>query len=143
VRSGEFAFTQPSGDKSIRGLNEEELYIAWGAYIEKLREKNNHSGVSNFKSASLGILDQNNIIITTESKIHQAFIENERAALIEHLQKHFNNKQLAYKVVVEVGAGNKAQVEKHLTIKEQYLKMIEDYPMVKQLKDRLKMELDY
>jgi DNA polymerase III subunit gamma/tau len=123
-------------------LNEEEIYIAWGQYIEKLQKKNNPSAVTNFKSAVLKIADPNCIEIVTESKIHQSFIENERAALIEHLQTHFNNRKLSYKVIV-VETGDKKPVEERLSTKQQYLKMIEQYPLVKELKDKLRMELDY
>ncbi len=123
-------------------LNEDEVYIAWGQYIEKLQKKNNPSAVTNFKSAILKIADSNCIEIITESKIHQSFIENERAALIEHLQLHFNNRTLSYKVIV-VESGNKNPSIEHLSTKQQYLKMIEQYPLVKDLKDKLKLELDY
>lgn len=123
-------------------LSEEELYIAWGLYIEKLQKKNNPSAVSNFKSALLKIADPNCIEIITESKIHQSFIETERAALIEHLQNHFNNRMLSYKVIV-VESGAAKPVEEHLSTKQQYLKMIEQYPLVKELKDKLRLELDY
>jgi DNA polymerase-3 subunit gamma/tau len=133
---------QHQSNTTVKELNEEELYIAWGAYIEKLREKNNHSGIANFKSASLKIVDPNWIEITADNKLQQTFIENERASLIEHLQKHFNNRYLTYKVVV-VQNENDQPKEKHLTTKEQYLKMIEEYPLVKELKDRLKLDLDY
>src|SRR5665213_120999 len=44
-------------------LNEEELYISWGLYVDELRKKNNHSGVANFKSATLNIIDGNCIEI--------------------------------------------------------------------------------
>lgn len=128
---------------SSKELNEEELYIAWGGYIEKLREKNNHSGISNFKSAVLKIIDNNCIEIIADNKLQQTFIENERAALIDHLQKHFNNRVLTYKVIVLQNENALQPKEKHLTTKEQYLKMIEDYPLVKELKDRLKLDLDY
>ncbi len=123
-------------------LSEEEIYITWGQYIEKLQKKNNPSAVTNFRTAVLKVADPNCIEIITESKIHQSFIENERAALIEHLQQHFNNRKLSYKVVV-VETGEKKQVEQTLSSKQQYLKMIEEYPLVKELKDKLKLELDY
>ena len=34
-------------------------------------------------------------------------------------------------------------VEKTMTKKEQYLAIVEQYPLVKELKDRLGLELDY
>ncbi|HSQ45057.1 MAG TPA: hypothetical protein VLM16_08680, partial [Ginsengibacter sp.] len=62
---------------------------------------------------------------------------------IEHLQTHFNNRFLTYRVVVIENDNNKVMLEKPLTTKEQYLKIIEEYPLVKQLKDRLGLQLDY
>ncbi len=124
-------------------LSEEELYVAWGLYVEELRKNNNHSGVSNFKSASLKIIDNNCIEIITTNNIQQKFIEAERAALIEHLRVHFNNRFLTYRVIIEEKEANNSDQEKHLTTKEQYLKVIEEYPLVKQLKDKLGLQLDY
>jgi len=125
-------------------LNEEELYVAWGLYIEELiKSRNNPAAVSNFKSANLRILDENCIEIITDNNLQQKFIETERGALISHLQTHFNNRFLTYKVIV-VENENKNEVrEEHLSTKQQYLKIIEEYPLVKQLKDRLGMQLDY
>ena len=138
----EVASRHLSNANTVKELSEEEIYIAWGQYIGQLQKKNNPSAVTNFKSAILKIADPNCIEITTESKIHQSFIENERAGLIDYLQNHFNNRKLSYKVIV-VETGDKKPVEEHLSSKQQYLKMIEQYPLVKELKDKLKLELDY
>jgi DNA polymerase-3 subunit gamma/tau len=137
------ALENRQSENNSKQLNEEELYVAWGLYIEKLRKNNNHSGVTNFKSAKLNIIDSNCIEIITDNNIQQKFIETERAALIEHLQAHFNNRFLTYKVIISENKNNNSVEEKHLTTKEQYLKIIEEYPLVKQLKDRLGLQLDY
>ena len=124
-------------------LNEEELYIAWGLYIEKLINSNKKPIVSNFKSAKLKIADENCIEIIIETNLQQKFIEAERGDLIEHLQSHFNNRYLTYTLkVVESENLNHAR-EEVLTTKQQYLRIIEEYPLVKQLKDQLGMELDW
>jgi DNA polymerase-3 subunit gamma/tau len=138
----EVASRHQSNANVVKELNEEEIYITWGQYIEKLQKKNNPSAVSNFKSAVLKIADPNCIEIITESKIHSSFIDNERAALIEHFQNHFNNRKLSYKITV-VETGEIKPLDEHLSNKQQYLKMIEQYPLVKELKDKLRMELDY
>ena len=128
--------------KAIKPLTEEELYLTWGAYIEKLVAQKKHSAVSNFKKASLKILDKSTVEIITGSNMEQKFIEQERASLIDHLQQHFYNKSLTYSVVI-VEKENNQLAERSLSTKEQYLKIIEEYPLVKELKDRLKLELDY
>lgn len=128
---------------SVKELTEEELYVSWGLFIEKLVQKKNHSAVTNFKGAKLNVTDNNSINIITESLIQQKFIENERAELIDHLQQHFCNKQLTYSFTISEKEKTDEPVERALNTKEQYLRIIEEYPLVKELKDRLRLELDY
>ena len=134
---------QNKNGSSVKELTEEELYVSWGAFIEKLIAKKNHSAVTNFKMAVLRVVDNNSIEIVTENNIQQKFIDQERAALVDHLQNHFCNKQLAYTVLVVEHDKAEQPGEKPLNTKEQYLKIIEEYPLVKELKDRLRLELDY
>jgi len=124
-------------------LNEEELYIAWGLYIEELVRNKNYPVVSNFKQATLNILEGNCIEIVTNNNLQQKFIEAERGALISHLQSHFNNRFLTYKIVMRPEENASEVREEHLSTRQQYLKMIEEYPLIKQLKDKLGLQLDY
>jgi DNA polymerase-3 subunit gamma/tau len=124
-------------------LNEEELHIAWGKYIDKLMETNKKPIVSNFKTARLNIVDENCIEIVTQTSLQQKFIEAERGELITHLQSHFNNRSLFYKLEVDATEDKNRPKEKVLSTKQQYLRIIEQYPLVKQLKDKLGMQLDY
>jgi DNA polymerase-3 subunit gamma/tau len=127
----------------IVDLTEEELYIGWGLYIEELVKNKNLPAVSHFKSAGLNILDNNCIEIVTNNNMQQKFIEAERGALISHLQSHFNNRFLTYKIILVADDTKNELREEHLSTKQQYLKIIEEYPLVKELKDRLGMQLDY
>lgn len=124
-------------------LTDEELSICWGNFIDSLIEKKNHSAATNFKMASLKIIDENSIEIVTANNIQQKFIDQERSRLVDELQRYFNNRQLSYNVIVAETEENNKPIEKHLNSREQYLKIIENYPLVKELKDRLSLELDY
>lgn len=130
-----------NGNNTVKSLTEEDLHICWGKFIEILEERKNHSAVTNFKMAALRVVDDNTIEITTTS-FQQKFIENERSILIEHLQQYFNNRKLVYGIVTVEKEENQQSTEKKLTTKEQYFKIIEAYPLVKDLKDRLKLEID-
>ena len=130
-------------NNNVVELNEEELYIAWGLYIEILINSNKKPIVSNFKSARLNIIDENCIEIITDSSLQQKFIEAERGELITHLQSHFHNRYLTYRLTVDTNENDNKPKEEHLSTKQQYLKIIEEYPLVKQLKDHLGMQLDY
>ncbi len=122
-------------------LNEEEIKIAWQQFVDLLRKNNNHSAILHFNEAALKIIDDNTIEIIVESLLQQSFIENERALLIEHLQRYFNNRSLLYKLIVVANENTKPPSEVYLSSKDQYSKMIELYPLVKQLKEGLKLNL--
>ena len=131
-----------SGFNEAKIITEEELHNAWGLFIQQLRSKSNHSAVTNFKGAELKVIDNNAIEITTDSEIQKAFIETERAPLIEHIQTYFNNRILTYQVMVVEKTQDDQPKEEILTRKQQYLKIIEEYPLVKELKERLKLEIE-
>ena len=124
-------------------LTNDELSQAWSVFTQKLEDRKNHSAVTNFKMAKLNIVNNDSIEIVTENNIQQKFIEQERALLIEYLQHHFGNKALAYNVIIVETEASSQPIDKPLNTKEQYLKIIEEYPLVKELKDRLRLELDY
>ena len=134
---------QTQANHTAKPLTAENLQEAWGRYIDKLAEQKNHSAVTNFKLAQLRVADNSSFEIVVESNIQQKFIEQERGTLIEHLQSFYNNRSLSYAIQIEEAADTGARQERPLTSREQYLKMIEQYPLVKELKERLKLELDY
>ena len=131
-----------NGNNESIKITEDELYVCWGEFIEKLRVKSNFSAVTNFKAAELKVIDNNTIEIITQGEIHKAFIEVERANLVTHLQNHFNNRVLTYQVMVIEKEDTTVTTDVPLTRKQQYLKITEEYPLVKELKERLKLELD-
>jgi DNA polymerase-3 subunit gamma/tau len=125
-------------------LNEELLHQAWGQYVEKLTEQKNPSAATNFRLANLRVVDGDTFEIITESVIQQKFIEAERGGLIEHMQNFFSNRRLKYNLILEEKKDDDdSPKEKPLSSREQYLKMIEQYPLVKELRDRLGLDLDY
>jgi DNA polymerase-3 subunit gamma/tau len=128
--------------QDVKPLVDESLKAAWHLFIDKLVERKNPAAVTNFKNAELTIIDNNTIEVTAKGDIHRAFIENERADLIVHLQNYFNNRFLVYRIVVIEDTTEEVQTDVPLTRKQQYQKIIEEYPLVKELKERLKLELD-
>ncbi|MEO6733784.1 MAG: DNA polymerase III subunit gamma/tau [Ferruginibacter sp.] len=130
------------GDTTAKPVTEEELHSCWGLFIEKLRAKSNFSAVTNFRAAELRVIDQNTIEIITQGEIHKAFIEVERADLVTHLQEYFNNRFLVYQLAVIEKEEKEDTGQVTLNRKQQYLKIIEEYPLVKELRDRLRLELD-
>ena len=123
-------------------IAQEHLKECWNSYIQNLKEENNPA-VQSFEMASLRITDNNSFEIITTNNLQQKFIENERNKLFDHLHKLLKNRQLQFTVLIEEVIEDKADIQAPLSSKEQYQKMTENYPLVKELKDRLKLELDY
>ena len=127
----------------LLALNEENLQNAWKNYTAKLEAEKKHPSVTQFKAATLRIDDENHFTVITEGSLQQRFIETERSGLIEYLHKYFGNKLLKYLMEIQETNVSVADETKRLTSKQQYQLLIEKYPLIKELKDRLRMEIDY
>jgi DNA polymerase-3 subunit gamma/tau len=123
-------------------LNDDSLQKAWKDYITELR-KINHPAVQSFERSTLRIKDENCFEAITTNNIEQKFIEQERNKLFHFLHQQLQNRVLQFTVIIEgITEANPAK-EVSLTAREQYQKMAEMYPLVKELKEKLRLELDY
>ena len=123
-------------------LSPELLQEYWNVYADKVKENKNPAYTS-LAVARLHIVDESKFTVETNNNLEQKFIEQERRMLAEFLQNAFRNRSLSFNVIVSDNPIDFVPAEKSLNKKEQFLKMVEQYPMVKELKDRLRLELDY
>ena len=124
-----------------RALTQESAEACWKEFIELLKERENHSAVTNFQNTSLRPADPNTLELIVQSKFQQKFIEAERASLIEHLQNYFQNRQFKYSIIV-IEPENSGPSTPVLSRKEMFGQLTEKYPLVKELRDRLKLGLE-
>jgi DNA polymerase-3 subunit gamma/tau len=92
--------------------------------------------------ADLRVQDANNFIAVISSNIDLRFIEQEGLKVSQFLRERLQNPQLQFLIVMQENKEQKTS-DIPLTAREQYQKMIEEYPLVKELKERLRLELDY
>jgi DNA polymerase-3 subunit gamma/tau len=118
------------------------LQIAWDEYVSRLKEQKNPAAQS-FEVVQLKIKDGNSFEIAASNNIEKQFIEQDRNKLFAFLQEKLCNQMLQFSVIIEEKTENRPVMELTLTAKEQFQKMAEMYPLVKELKDRLRLELDY
>ena len=130
-------------NNSAKELNLETLTEAWNLYIEKMTAASNHTAVTNFKLSTIQITDENNFEIITDTVIQQRFIEAERSELVSYMQQYFNNNQLKYKITVDEKPVEVDNGPKPITAKEHYKILSDEYPLVKELKEKLKLDLEY
>lgn len=119
----------------------EELQQAWNEYASKLKGEKNPAG-QNFEMAELRVQDANSFIAIVSNNIQLRFIEQQGLKVSQFLREKLLNSQLQFYIVMQENAASRPN-ETPLTSREQFQKMAEQYPLVKELKDRLRLELDY
>ncbi|HTR31144.1 MAG TPA: DNA polymerase III subunit gamma/tau [Puia sp.] len=125
-----------------RALEVEPLHQAWQQYADSLRE-NRNPAVQSLELAVLRIIDAQTFEVSANNNLEQRFIEQEKRGISDHLQQVFGNKAISFTVIVEEKAPTDEPVDRPLNKREQFRQIVEQYPLVRELKDRLRLELDY
>ncbi len=128
--------------KVDEALNMETLLVAWNEYALILKEEKN-AAWQNYDMAELVITGPDSFYAKAANKIQFRFIESNSRRAVEFLKQRLNNSKLEFIIVTienqEILTGGDAP----LSASEQFIKMVEQYPLIKELKDRLKLDLDY
>jgi DNA polymerase-3 subunit gamma/tau len=119
-------------------LTLEKLQQDWADFSQRLKDNKNPAAQS-FDMARLVITSENSFEIVTNNNLEQKFIEGERRELSEYMQAKFNNRTLLFTIVVTDNPVAFVPTEKPLSTKEQYVKIIEQYPLVNELRAKLKL----
>ncbi|HLK29735.1 MAG TPA: DNA polymerase III subunit gamma/tau [Puia sp.] len=133
---------QTVADDKIKSLTDENLREAWLQYAQQLRLSKNPA-LQSFELANIKIVNDSLFEVVTNNNLEQKFIEQEKRNVSGFLQKTFNNKALSFSVVVDESNVAPEPTDRPLNKREQYQRIIEQYPLVKELKDKLRLELDY
>ena len=120
----------------------EELQQAWNEYAARLKEEKNPAG-QNFEMARLTVQDENSFIAIVYNNIQLRFIEQQGLKASQFLREKLQNSQLQFYIAMQENTGSTSSMTAPLTSREQFQKMAEQYPLVKELKDKLRLELDY
>ncbi len=129
--------------KEAETLTMEKLKLCWDTYAAILEKQLKHSSAGTFKAARLAIETDIRFTVTVSALTSQKFVEQERMMLLDHLQKEFNNRTITFDVLVEAGEKEDVPVHMRLNSKQKFEHIAAQYPLVKELKDRLKLEIDY
>jgi DNA polymerase III subunit gamma/tau len=120
-----------------------ELAIAWQEFILKLKAANKHSVVSNFEMMECKMKSALDFEIVCYGSIQFGFLKQEKTVLLEHMQHFFHNPAINIHADLIEAPEEVNMADRPLSTKEQFMRMTEKYPVVKELKDRLGLELDY
>jgi len=131
-----------TGSIELKSLEILPLMEIWNHFTADLK-KNKNSAAQSFEGAELRILDEHRFEILTNNNLEQRFIEQEKRKLSTLVLERFQNKNISFSVIVREQPLLPVLQEKTLSKREQFQQIVELYPLVKELKDKLKLELDY
>jgi DNA polymerase-3 subunit gamma/tau len=127
--------------KESKSLDIETLQAVWNEYTAYLETTTKHSSAGTFKLAALQIEDPIHFTVTVPALVAQKFVEQERMSVMEKIWDRFQNRAIQFSILV--AAGEKEDVPLHLRLnsKQKFERIAEQYPLVKELKDRLNLEV--
>ena len=127
---------------AAKPLDLTRLTEVWNLFTADLK-KNKNSAAQSFEGAELRILDEQRFEILTNNNLEQRFVEQEKRRLSDLLQEQFGNKNISFSVIIREQTTVLAQREKTWSKRDQFQQIADMYPLVKELKDKLRLELDY
>jgi DNA polymerase-3 subunit gamma/tau len=136
-----FANKQAGATNPVVPLTLDLLKQHWANFSQKLKDNKNPAAQS-FDMAQLAITSEHSFEITSNNNLEQKFIEGERRELSEYMQHHFNDRTLLFTIVVTENPVTFEPAERPLSTKEQYQKIVEQYPLVNELRSKLKLGFD-
>jgi DNA polymerase-3 subunit gamma/tau len=129
--------------KEAESLNMEKLRGCWDAYGSTLEAQQKHSAAGTFKMALLEIENDIHFTVRVPGLTAQKFVEQERMMLIDQIFATFNNRSIKFSVIVDATEKEDVPIHMRLNSKQKFERISEQYPLLKELKEKLKLEIDY
>ena len=129
--------------KEAESLNLEKLRACWDAYGATLEAQQKHSAAGTFKMAVLEIESDIHFTVRVPGLTAQKFVEQERMMLIDQIFATFNNRSIKFSVIVDATEKEDVPIHMRLNSKQKFERISEQYPLLKELKEKLKLEIDY
>lgn len=118
-------------------------HVYWEEFIERFRQANKMTVVSNFVLAKLNVnAETNEISLTSGNIVQLRFMEEEKLAISEFFKGRFRNNSIIVTFHLDEQQAPADLGPMPMSSREQMAKMMEKYPLVKELKDRMNLELD-
>lgn len=120
-----------------------KLQKFWEEYTVALEKQAKHSAAGTFKIASLELDSDIHFTVKVSAVTAQKFVEQEKMELLEQLHKLFNNRAIGFTILVAAGEKEDVPLHMRLNSKQKFERIAEQYPLLRDLKEKLRLEIDY
>ncbi|MEP6682421.1 MAG: DNA polymerase III subunit gamma/tau [Parafilimonas sp.] len=139
--SSEYNIEEVKDAEALSALRLHEVWDNYAAILEN--QPNKFSTYQTFKSAKLNIEADNSFTITVNAITQQKFVEQERTILCDFIQTAFNNRSINFKILIEAGEQENIPLYLTLNSRQKFERIAERYPLVRELKNKLNLDIDY
>ncbi|WP_343688376.1 DNA polymerase III subunit gamma/tau [Chitinophaga sp.] len=119
------------------------LSVYWDEFIDRFRQANKMTVVSNLQLAVISMIGPEEIGITSRNIVQFRFMEEEKLSISQFFKDKFRNNGLVLTLHLDESQQTADIGPAPLSSREKFAKMVEKYPLVKELKDKLNLELDF
>jgi DNA polymerase III subunit gamma/tau len=127
-----------------KDLNITTLKEVWLNFAKSCNEDGSNQSVQTvLELAELELINETNFIIHVGSNINMKVVDQYRKGIMQNMLQHFQNKEIQFTLNVKESLNIVEERVVTLSNKDQYIKLVEEFPLVKELKERLGLSLDY
>jgi DNA polymerase-3 subunit gamma/tau len=127
--------------KESTPLNMDILKTCWDEYAVVLEANAKHASAGTFKVAQLNIIDDTHFTVTVGALTAQKFVEQERMNVLEKVWEQFQNRAIQFDILVEASEQEDVPLHMRLNSKQKYDRIAEQYPLVRELKNKCNLEV--
>ena len=127
--------------KEKKQLTEDNIYTVWANYVVKMQKDSNISGEMLFRDRELEIdLEAEQIVLLFVNRVQLDNFEDLKTDLLFYLRQNLSNADVTIKAKLK---SMKSDAKRLYTDQDKLQYLIEKNPIVKELKDRLGLDVDY
>src|SRR5690606_34040422 len=134
---------QQTATREIIAITQGALAVYWEEFIDTFRQANKMTVVSNLQLDNVTLLAPEVIGIVSRNIVQFPLMEEEKLAIPDFFKRKFNNPSIILTLQLDESQQSQDIGPAPLSSREQFQLMVEQYPLVKELKDKLNMELDF
>jgi DNA polymerase-3 subunit gamma/tau len=127
--------------ENMRPLEIGEVQSLWEEKISRLKKKRKLQAATNLEMSVISVISADEVLITCRNELQKNFVDDEKLHFAETLKDHFHHQAIQVSVRVDDALRQRDQGPEILTQRQQLERMLHKYPLVKELKDKLNLDL--
>lgn len=124
-------------------LNLDQLIEVRNQFCAFLVQQNKLSAANTFQSATFDVIDEINFSVGVHAIVAQKFLEAEKINFLEKVQEAFHNKAIRMQILLLSEPIIADLSPSNMNSRDRFAHLANKYPLLNELKDALKLQIDY